>query len=113
MMNDVRREIPDIKFQIHREPALRNPLLGRSILEGAGAGYLKAHDVPFEEAIYECDDCALTGGPAEEVLRIAQQQETDLIVMGGTRRGFWGELLWPELAREVVWNATVPVLIWY
>ncbi|HJN14093.1 MAG TPA: universal stress protein, partial [Armatimonadota bacterium] len=87
--------------------------LGRNVLTGAGAGYLKAHDIPFDEASFACDDCALTGGPAEEVLRVAEQEEADLIVVGGTRRGFWGELLWPELAREVVWNAKVPVLIWY
>ena len=49
----------------------------------------------------------------EEILQVAREHEVDLIVMGGTRRGLIGRMLWPELAREVVWNADVPVLIWY
>ena len=50
---------------------------------------------------------------APRVLHAAKQEDVDLIVMGGTRRGMLGRIIWPEMAHEVVWNADVPVLIWY
>jgi len=87
--------------------------LGRTELVGTGARYLELHDVPFEMADVECENCEATGGPAGEVLHFAAQEQLDLIVMGGTRRGLIGRLLWPEMAQEIAWNTTVPVLIWY
>lgn len=86
---------------------------GERRLVGGGAGYLTEHDVAFEEVELECEDAAATAGPAGQILQTAREQSIDLIVMGGTRRGFLGQLLWPEMAREVAWNAQVPVLIWY
>ena len=86
---------------------------GERRLVGGGAGYLTEHGVPFEEVALECDECAAAAGPAAQILQIAREHGADLIVMGGTRRGFLGQLLWPEMAREVAWNAQVPVLIWY
>ncbi|MGQ9731912.1 MAG: universal stress protein, partial [Candidatus Zipacnadales bacterium] len=87
--------------------------LGRRELMGTGAGYLKLHGVPFEEVTAECENCSAEGGPAGEILHIVKQEKIDLVIMGGTRRGLLGRLLWPELAREVVWNADIPVLVWY
>jgi len=87
--------------------------LGRAELRGTGAGYLNDHGVPVEMAEVECDDCAATGGPAGEALHLVEREQLDLIVMGGTRRGVLGRALWPEMAQEIAWNATVPVLIWY
>jgi len=89
------------------------PSLGRTELLGTGAGYLKAHNVPFDTLDADCANCREDGGPVGEVLHHAKQENVDLVVMGGTRRGLVGRLLWPEMAREVVWNAHVPVLIWY
>lgn len=86
---------------------------GATELRTGGAGYLKEHGVEFEEVEVECTECAPGAGPMEELMQVAREQEVDLIVMGGTRRGLIGRMLWPELAREVVWNAHVPVLIWY
>jgi nucleotide-binding universal stress UspA family protein len=79
--------------------------LGRTEFVGTGAGYLDQHRVPFQ--------VVATGGPAGEVLQAARQEDVDLIVMGGTRRGMLGRIIWPEMAYEVVWNADMPVLIWY
>jgi nucleotide-binding universal stress UspA family protein len=87
--------------------------LGRTELVGAGEGYLRAHDVPFKALRADCESCEPAGGPVSEILQLVRQESIDLVVMGGTRRGPMGGLLWPEMAREVVWNAHVPVLIWY
>jgi nucleotide-binding universal stress UspA family protein len=87
--------------------------LGRTELIGSGAAYLEQHEVPFESVDLDCEGCQATGGPAGEVLHAARQEDVDLIVMGGTRRGILGRIIWPEMAHEVVWNANVPVLIWY
>jgi len=89
------------------------PPLGRTDLLGTGEGYLKSHDIPYEPVHAECEDCPAEGGPVSIVLHLIKQEQIDLVVMGGTRRGLLGRLLWPEMAREVVWNAEVPVLIWY
>jgi nucleotide-binding universal stress UspA family protein len=89
------------------------PALGRMELAGAGEGYLKAHGIPHEVVEAECENCAAEGGPVGEVLHLVRQEQIDLIVLGGTRRGLLGRLLWPELANEVVWNADVPVLVWH
>lgn len=87
--------------------------LGRTELTSAGGGYLEQHDVPFESVDMDCEGCQAMGGPAHEVLQVAAQEDVDLIVVGGTRRGMLGRIIWPEMAHEVVWNANVPVLIWY
>jgi len=89
------------------------PPLGRTELWGTGVEYLKAHNVPHEAVEAECENCTAEGGPVGEILFLVKQESIDLIVMGGTRRGLVGRLLWPEMAREVVWNAEVPVLIWH
>jgi len=89
------------------------PALGRTELLGTDAGYLKQHNVPFTPVDLDDESIQATGGPAGAVIQAARQEEVDLIVMGGTRRGMLGRLIWPEMAHEVVWNADVPVLIWY
>lgn len=90
------------------------PPLGRSELVGTGAAYLEAHDITFTRADLDCAGFhAAEGGPASEILECAEEETADLIVMGGTRRGALGRLLWPELAHEVAWSADLPVLIWY
>lgn len=87
--------------------------LGRTELLPGGVGYLETHGVPFESVEADCESCTAEGGPIGEILHLVKQEQIDLVLMGGTRRGLIGRLLWPELAREVVWNATVPVLVWY
>jgi len=89
------------------------PPLGRTELIGTGESYLKTHGVPHETVDADCENCPAEGGPASVILHLIRQEQIDLVVMGGTRRGLLGSLLWPELAREVVWNADVPVLVWY
>lgn len=89
---------------------------GRSELAGTAAAYLEAHGVEYTRDGATCPECYHhddAGGPVAEVLHTAEEEDVDLIVMGGTHRGLLGRLLWPEMAYDVVWNAGVPVLVWY
>lgn len=92
------------------------PPLGRFEFEGTGGEYLEQHRITHKTVQYDCSKCDEEGGgagPVGEVLNLIDQENIDLVVMGGTRRGFWGRMLWPEMAYEVAWNVKVPLLIWY
>ena len=92
------------------------PPLGRDELRGTGSAYLQGHAVSHRTVESDCSDCAADGGgagPVGQVLHLVDQENIDLVVMGGTRRGFLGRMMWPEMAYEVAWNVRVPVLIWY
>jgi nucleotide-binding universal stress UspA family protein len=51
------------------------------------------------------------GRPAEEIIRVAEEERVDLIVMGAQGSTLAQELLLGSVAHEVVGRATVPVLI--
>jgi nucleotide-binding universal stress UspA family protein len=92
------------------------PRLGRIELEGTASAYLREHHVSHETVKYDCSKCDVeggAGGPVGDLLNLVDQKNVDLVVMGGTRRGFFGSLLWPEMAYEVAQNIKVPLLIWY
>ena len=92
------------------------PPFGRDELKGTGSGYLQEHRISHETVEADCSACEATGagaGPASQVLHLVSQESIDFVVMGGTRRGVVGRMLWPEMAYEVAWNSEVPVLIWY
>ena len=92
------------------------PPLGRVELEGTGNAYLEEHRVSHKTVKYDCSKCDAEGGgagPVGDVLNLVGQENIDLVVMGGTRRGYFGRMLWPEMAYEVAWNIEVPLLIWY
>jgi nucleotide-binding universal stress UspA family protein len=92
------------------------PLLGRAELEGTGHAYLEEHRIAHKTVQYDCSKCDVEGGgagPIGDILNLVEQENIDLVVMGGTRRGLWGRMLWPEMAYEIAWNIKVPLLIWY
>lgn len=92
------------------------PASGRAELRGAASAYLQDHAIPHRTVESDCGDCEAHGagaGPVEQVLRLVRQEAVDFVLMGGTRRGFVGRMLWPEMAYEVAWNVQVPLLIWY
>jgi hypothetical protein len=92
------------------------PALGRVELEGTGNAYLEEHGVSHKTVKYDCSKCDLEGGgtgPIGEILHLVDQESIDLVVMGGTRRGYFGRMLWPEMAYEVAGSIQVPLLIWY
>lgn len=92
------------------------PALGRAELEGTGNAYLEEHRISHKTVKYDCSKCEEEGGgagPVGDILHLVDQESIDLVVMGGTRRGFFGRMLWPEMAYEVAWNIQVPLLIWY
>ncbi len=51
------------------------------------------------------------GSPAEQILRVAEEERVDLIVIGAQGKTLGQELLLGSVAYEVVRGATVPVLI--
>jgi nucleotide-binding universal stress UspA family protein len=60
--------------------------------------------VPYEHRM-------LTGTPANEIARLAQQEQAELIVMGSHGRGGLARLLVGSVAEIVMRKAPCPVLI--
>ena len=92
------------------------PSLGREELRGTGSAYLQQHRVSHRTVESDFSDCAADGGgagPVGQVLHLVHQEDIDLVLMGGTRRGYVSRMMWPEMAYEVAWNIQVPLLIWY
>jgi nucleotide-binding universal stress UspA family protein len=92
------------------------PISGRVELEGTGEGYLEEHRVSHKRVKYDCGKCEVEGaasGPVGDILHLVDQEQIDLVVMGGTRRGYRGRVLWPEMAYGAAGNIKVPLLIWY
>jgi len=53
----------------------------------------------------------LGGSPADEILRIAQREKVQQIVMGTHGRGVLGRALMGSVAQRVVTGSPVPVLL--
>jgi nucleotide-binding universal stress UspA family protein len=51
------------------------------------------------------------GTPAQEVLKAADKQKVDMIVMGSHGHGAFGSLLLGSVTQKVLHNAKVPVLV--
>ena len=77
--------------------------------------WLKEAEARLEAAIPDLDrgrvhTAALLGAIYPEVLRYAQDEEIDLIVMGTHGRGFVGHVVMGSVAEKVVRTAPCPVL---
>ena len=70
-----------------------------SMVEALGDDY----DVPVETAI-------LDGSPSKEIVRYAEGEDCDLVVMGTHGRGGIDRLLLGSVAEKVVRSSSVPVL---
>lgn len=66
-------------------------------------GIADARDVPVETALID-------GSPSAEIVRYAERQACDLVVMGTHGRGGINRLLLGSVAERVVRTSTVPVL---
>jgi nucleotide-binding universal stress UspA family protein len=76
--------------------------------EGAAAldqveSIAEAHDVPVERALVD-------GSPSREIVRYAEDEDCDLVVMGTHGRGGIDRLLLGSVAEKVVRSSSVPVL---
>jgi nucleotide-binding universal stress UspA family protein len=76
---------------------------GRDVL-GAATAQLREAGVEFSTAIVE-------GPAAEAILRIAQAEGCDLIIMGSRGRGMVQGLLLGSVSYRVLHHAQIPVLI--
>ena len=66
--------------------------------------FLKRHKLPSRTMW-------LVGSPADEILRIAQREKVQQIVMGTHGRGVLGRALMGSVAQRVVTGSPVPVLL--
>lgn len=89
---------------------------------GEGLADLLQTDTPIARHLRSCAELIQTsdidarvelrhGLPAEEILRSAEVDETDLIVVGGSSRRGLKAMLWDEVSMQIVTNATRPVLV--
>jgi nucleotide-binding universal stress UspA family protein len=58
----------------------------------------------------ECRNLVTTGDPAPEILRVAEQEHIDLIVIASHGLTGWRRLVFGSVAEKVVRQATCPVL---
>jgi nucleotide-binding universal stress UspA family protein len=65
---------------------------------------------PEEKAELNPDFAVRPGAPAAEIVRFANDQDIDLIVMGTPGRGFVGHMMMGSVAERVVRAAPCPVL---
>lgn len=64
---------------------------------------------PADEHI-NCEHLLLIGDPAEEIVRLAAEKQTDIIVMGTHGRRGLGRFLMGSVAEQVVRKAACPVV---
>jgi nucleotide-binding universal stress UspA family protein len=79
------------------------------LFEHAGRA-LKAHVPPAVRAICAVDELVFVGRPYVEILRLASEQQADLIVMGVHGRGALDRMFFGSTTQHVVRQAACPVL---
>jgi nucleotide-binding universal stress UspA family protein len=67
----------------------------------------------LREAYPACQEAFLIGDPAEEVVRLAQERDADLIITASHHPGFLAQLLYLDQAPQIVHTAPCPVLVYH
>lgn len=80
------------------------------VLRKEGAAALETVQEIAEDEGIEIDCQVLEGSPAREIVRYADEQDCDLVVMGTHGRGGINRLLLGSVAEQVVRTSPVPVL---
>jgi len=91
------------------DPAVFSSLRGTALQAGVKAAdkveeLAKQAGVPSEKRVLE-------GNPAAEILRLAKEESTDIIVIGSIGKTGLEKFLMGSVAEKVVRNSTVPVLV--
>jgi nucleotide-binding universal stress UspA family protein len=81
-----------------------------TVLQSEGTGALDRVQEHTDAAKVACSCTMLEGSPAREIVRYAEQEGCDLIVMGTHGRGGIDRLLLGSVAEHVVRTSEVPVL---
>jgi universal stress protein A len=71
----------------------------------------RLHSLVPNEFAGPCEFRVLTGNPAREIVRLAEQEAVDLIVLGTHGRTGLARVLMGSVAEQVVRNAKSPVLV--
>jgi nucleotide-binding universal stress UspA family protein len=80
------------------------------VLRQEGSAALETVRESAERSGIEIDCSLLEGSPAREIVRYADEQDCDLVVMGTHGRGGINRLLLGSVAEQVVRTSPVPVL---
>lgn len=74
--------------------------------------WLEKQAVPLREAGFSVEiQVRASGRPAEEILALAKEEKTDLIVIGSRGQNFVNKLILGSVARQVIRETTLPVLL--
>ncbi|MEZ5410080.1 MAG: universal stress protein [Acidimicrobiales bacterium] len=71
----------------------------------------EAAAVVAESGLEDAEALGRLGEPADTIVRVADEQDVDLIVVGDNHRGALQRLLAPSISREVVKRSERPVLV--
>lgn len=63
----------------------------------------------YDELVVETE--IKNGSPAQAIVEVAQESETDLIIVGSHGRGFWGRMMIGSVSDAVMHHAPCSVLI--
>ena len=82
----------------------------------SGASATQVHSVReagdlLEEADVEYDVAEASGDPADAIVAVADEDDADLIVIGGRKRSPAGKALFGSVTQSVILNAGRPVMV--
>jgi len=87
------------------------PFLNYPELREAGKGIVEDCSARLKKAGYRIEQVATIGNPADEVLKVAESHEADLIVTGAKGLGAVGRFLLGSVSTRVVQHALCSVLV--
>ncbi|PLX40821.1 MAG: hypothetical protein C0608_07625 [Deltaproteobacteria bacterium] len=100
------------KFQKENFSSARQKIIGKKsdydIIKDALHAYPSIAD--FEKPFEAQEVLVVSGEPAEQILKYAEERECDLIVLGA-HKGIFGKRSLGSVAKEVLHGAKIPVLI--
>jgi nucleotide-binding universal stress UspA family protein len=103
---DTRKHEPVIVTVTHAMPFLNYPEL-----RDAGKAMVEESAVKLLRAGYRVEQVPRLGNPADEILKVAETHEADLIVTGATGLGAIGRFFLGSVSTRVVQHATCSVLV--
>ncbi len=75
--------------------------------EGVARGkrIIEASGIAEDDAIVEIGD------PVETIMKVAREQDVDLVVIGATKKSWWDRLLQGSVSSDLVHEGTRPILL--
>jgi nucleotide-binding universal stress UspA family protein len=80
-------------------------------MEDEGRSIVRSIESLFDEVPFSHDSLSINGDPASLIERKANEEQYDLIVIGGPRRGLLVNLLFGSISHRVARHSRCPVLL--